>query len=345
MRACGSDRVRMSGERAILHSRLPKGWTPRRAREHTHAEFPGTAVLWEEQYYEVISAEALPNGGVRYVLERWNEAHTIRVFETYSDESEARLLADHRAAELQRRKSIGARFAGMFLGHLPYDAQLRIANDLGVSPFAMTVLSTIPPIVLLAACAFLTVESIISKTISPVPVWLWFVALFLFGESLLRNYVALSQNRGMGSLIGAIVWVLLHPREALHASEDTFNPKVMVRTPEIELRDDITMRGPLFTLLSVGEQRRLEQLYGFDYRQHAYFITWTILIGSLLGAVSSITTIVYSGMRFSALTSTIAASVLTIEQVIRLARLRHGPAPSLLAFVARPFARKLLEPS
>ena len=42
----GSDRVRVDGERIVLSSRLPKGWTARVARTLTSAEFPGTAVLW-----------------------------------------------------------------------------------------------------------------------------------------------------------------------------------------------------------------------------------------------------------------------------------------------------------
>lgn len=345
MRAYGSDRFRMAGERVILHSSLVKGWMPRRARESMHAEFPGTTVLWDEQYYEVIAADALPNGGIRYVLERWNEAHTIRVFEPYDDASEARILADYRAAQKQRATSIVARLTGIFLGHLPYDAQLRIANNLGVSPFAMTMLSTIPSIVLLAVCAYLFADSLIDQTVSPVPIWLWLVALFLFAESLLRTFVALSQNRGMGSFLGAIVYVLFHPREALQGSRDTFDPKVMVRTPDIELSDRLTMRGPLLTLLSVDEQQQLAHRYGFDYRQHAYVVTWILLVGALLGAISSLSTLVYAPFRLSALISLVITTVLVIEQVVRLQTLKSGPASSILAFVARPFARSLLEKS
>ena len=53
----GSDRVRVDGERIVLSSRLPKGWTARVERTLTSAEFPGTAVLWDEQYFEVIGAD------------------------------------------------------------------------------------------------------------------------------------------------------------------------------------------------------------------------------------------------------------------------------------------------
>ena len=53
----GSDRARRVGEKVILQSAISKGWTPRTPKTLTHAEFPGTAVLWEEQYFEVIEAD------------------------------------------------------------------------------------------------------------------------------------------------------------------------------------------------------------------------------------------------------------------------------------------------
>ena len=79
----GSDRARRAGEKVILQSAISKGWTPRTPKSLTHAEFPGTTVLWDEQYFEVIEATATQTGGVRYVLAEWRESHTIRTFEHY----------------------------------------------------------------------------------------------------------------------------------------------------------------------------------------------------------------------------------------------------------------------
>ena len=78
----GSDRARQAGDKVILHSAIAKGWTPRVAKTLTSAEHPGTAVLWEEQFYEVIEATPQQSGGVRYVLASWRDDQTIRVFET-----------------------------------------------------------------------------------------------------------------------------------------------------------------------------------------------------------------------------------------------------------------------
>src|SRR5437588_7968432 len=104
MRAYGSDRLRPpKGERLILASRISKGWVARVEKTLTSAEFPGTAVLWEERYFEVIEARMLPQGGVEYVLEPWQEHHVMRVVQQYDEPSEAARLAEHRA-QLEREK-------------------------------------------------------------------------------------------------------------------------------------------------------------------------------------------------------------------------------------------------
>ncbi|HET8797474.1 MAG TPA: hypothetical protein VFO89_07295 [Thermoanaerobaculia bacterium] len=341
MRAYGSDRVRVAGGKVILHSRLPKGWTPRRAKEGTHAEFPGTAVLWEEELFEVVAAEAMPSGGVRYVLEAWNDAQTIRVSQSYSEESEAALAADHERARTQRRTSVAARLAGVALGNLPGSVQQRLANELGLSPVAMTLLSLVPSVVLLGTCLFIGAGAAIEQRSSPVPLWLWLIAFFWFFESLVRFVVVLTQSRGVGSLAGCAYHVLTHPRASIKESRDLLTTPNVVTPAELEMRDRLTMRGPLLTLLTVDEQRRLAERHAFDYRQHAHAITWTILAGALLGVVSSIATLL-STFRLSALLSLLVAVVLLVEQLVRLPALRRGPAASVLAFVVRPFVRDLL---
>src|SRR5215210_5779539 len=110
MQSFGSDRVRAGeGAQRILMSRIPKqGWTPRTPKTLTHSEFPGTAVLWGDEYFEVVDADALPQGGVRYILEPWLEQHTIRTADRYDQESEAARVAAHRATltRVAKRKSV-----------------------------------------------------------------------------------------------------------------------------------------------------------------------------------------------------------------------------------------------
>src|SRR5437868_14882535 len=107
MQAFGSDRVRSGdGEQIVLSSRLSKGWTPRVEKTLTSAEFPGTAILWEEAYYEVVLAEGLPQGGVRYVLEPWREHHAMRVTERYDAESEAQRIEENRKALVREKARV-----------------------------------------------------------------------------------------------------------------------------------------------------------------------------------------------------------------------------------------------
>src|SRR6266542_5469283 len=144
----GSDRARVDGERIVLSSHLPKGWRPRVTKTLTSAEFPGTAVLWEEQYFEVIGAEPLP-AGVRYTLEPWRDHHAMRVTARYDDDSEAVLAAEWRAAHARERKRKGAAWLAPLTGHLPAIVQERIGAELGVLPARLTLMSLVSELLLL----------------------------------------------------------------------------------------------------------------------------------------------------------------------------------------------------
>jgi hypothetical protein len=345
----GGDRVRSAGGKVILHSAISKGWVPRRARTNVHAEYPGTAVLWDEQYFEVVSAELLPRGGIRYVLELWRDDHVIRVFDSYDEATEARRLDDFRAAAAQRKKSVGARFAGVIFGHFPAHVQEHLQNELGVMPARMTILSCIPSVLLLGACAYLTASATLAEVPSPVPVWLMFIAGPLVSESGIRFLVAMQQNRGMGSLLGTLAYVLLWYFTPMGRTwPSPFKPGRGYETftlpppADVELRDKLELRGAWLTLLTPAEQHGLAERYGFDYRKHAFGLTWLILICSALGVASSIVKVMDSGS-VVALSSLVVAGVLAIEQVLRLTTLRHRPAGSFLGVLVRPFMRDLLE--
>jgi hypothetical protein len=208
MQAIGGDRLRMAGEQAILLSAIPKGWTPRKPKTNTTAEYPGTTVLWDEQYFEVIEATAMEGGPVRYVLAPWREEHTIRTFESYDPESEARRRADFDLAKKQRRASTVSSFSGILLGHLPGAVQSRMENELGIVPSRITIASCIPPMILFGVCASVTVDATIKGTRSPIPGWMLAVTAYMMFESLLRLTVALSSGRGMGSLVGTLAYVV-----------------------------------------------------------------------------------------------------------------------------------------
>lgn len=339
MQPFGSDRLRQAGEKLVLLSALPKGWTPRVPKTNTSAEYPGTTVLWEDQYFEVVEATAVDGGRVRYVLAPWREEHTIRTFESYDDASEARRLADHQLARRQRRASAASRFSGFLLGHLPNPVQVHMQNELGVVPARMTIASAIPPIVFFGICVYLAAGATIEGGRSPIPSWLTIVAGFMTIESLVRIAVALSGNRGLGSAIGTLVHAVFGRR--IPADERGQSLFTLPPPEDVATRDALLVKGPLLTLLSRAEQQRLAERHGFDYRQHAYGLTWMMLVFALLGAISSWVKVADRGS-ISALISLLVAAGVAAEQVLRLTQLPRGPAPSVFGALVRPFVRDLL---
>ncbi len=346
MRAYGSDRFRVSGGKVILHSRLGKGWTPRTARTLTSAEFPGTAVYWDEQYYEVLAADLLPAGGVRYVLAEWRDEHAIRVFAAYDEDSEARLAADHATARRQRTHSVVARVAAMLVGHVPAHVQMHLANELGLFPHRLTLWSIVPVVLAAGTGVWIGVDTFMRGVPSPIPDPVLILTAFMFVESAIRFFVAMTQMRAMGSMLGFLAYLvfwLVHPRRARlvspfqHAKGE--GTRTLPPSGEVEQRDALEMRAPLLTLLTPAEQTLLAERFGFDYRKHAYGITWAMLICAALGVA---TMLPKAAASFSALVSLVCAGLVVVEQAVRLLAFRRGPAGSVFGALVRPFARDLL---
>jgi len=150
MRAFGTDRVRAADDgRIFLSSRVPKGWQPRVPKSLTHAEHPGTAVLWEEAYYEVVDVDPLPGGGYRYILMRWRDELVMRLTDRYDEESEALRVAEHRANRLRESKRKTANALALLTGHLPARVQEHLGRELGVLPHRLTLLSLLTTIFLI----------------------------------------------------------------------------------------------------------------------------------------------------------------------------------------------------
>ncbi len=346
MRAFGSDRFRLAGGKVILHCRISKGWTPRTEKTLTSAEFPGTAVYWDDQYYEVLAADLLPAGGLRYVLTEWSDRHTIRVFEPYNEVSEARLAGDFERAARQRKHSVAARLAAMFLGHLPTHVQMHLANELGLFPHRMTLWSVLPVVVATGAVVLVSVDAYMKGVPNPIPDGILLLTAFMLVESVVRFFVAMSQLRGMGSMLGILVYLFfwgLHPNRARLVSpfQSAKGEGVMTLPPPpgVEQQDALEMRGPLLTLLTPAEQLLLAERYGFDYRKHAYGITWAMLVCAALGVASMVPK---ASQSLSALVSLVCAGLVALEQVLRLFALNRGPAGSVFGVLVRPFARNLL---
>lgn len=350
MQTHGSDRARTLGGKVILHSTLPKGWTPRTPKSHTHAEHPGTTVMWDDQTLEVIEATALPDGSVRYVLASWRDDHTIRTVERYDAESETKLQSDADRAKRQRRTSVLARLSGIVLGHLPASMQTHLQNELGVAPVTMTLMSCLGILVMDGFLVVASVDAIVRRQPSHIPLLAWPLAGLMTAEMIIRYFIAMSQGRGVGSVLGTLVYVLyravfskgarLPPVFGTRGDAITYTPA----DADVAFRDSLEVRGAWLTLLSAAEQQSLADRYGFDYRRDAFGITWIILACALLGMFTSYAKMIGVGS-VSAFIALLVAAAIAIEQVLRLISLRRGPAGSMFAVVVRPFMRDLLPPS
>ena len=321
----------------ILHSAIAKGWTPRIPKTLTSSEHPGTAVMWDEQCFEVIEATALPSGGVRYVLTQWREDQTIRTFESYDAQSEELRIADHERARRQRRAGFLTSLAGVFLGFLPGPVQMHLENELGVRATRMTLLSCMLPLAAMGLCVYVQVDAYMRRVVSPVPGLLLLVVGLLAFESSIRFFVVMSQGRPMGSLLGAIAYAIYRPlsgkRDQLPSASGGRGYSVAFAPPpeDVAIRDALKLKEPLLTLLTPAQQQQLAERVGFDYRRTGFGVAWVILVAAVLGAFTSKTPL-----------GVVVAAGVAVEQVFRLMKLRREPAGSVFGVLVRPFVRDLL---
>jgi hypothetical protein len=350
MRAYGSDRVRAVDDGAfVITCRLPKEkWEPRIPKTLTTSEHPGTAIQWDEATFEIVEREFAANG-VRYTLAPWNDAHTIRVNDTYDEASEAKRVADRRDIDKRNKGRFAATLFGFVTGHLPAAVQDQIANETGANASLLTIMSAIPE--MLPAIYWLNVvvnARIAQKGTQPLGAALLLVIGYAALDATVRSANAFLTRRPMGSLFGLIgyaIYYALSPNRARRLSplksERGGGIYVIEISKDLALIDAAKVREPLFTLLTPPEQEILATSYDYDYRHTAKSVAWTILVFALIGVVSSLRTLSITP-RFSAFFSLITAGYLGFEQIVRLSQLSTRPAASVLAVIARPFARKFL---
>ena len=335
MQSYGSDRLRHDGERWVLSSRSDKGWTARKEKTLTTAEFPGTAVLCDDAYFEVVRAEPL-SGGVRYVLEPWREQHAIRVSERYDAASEEQRAAARRDVVRRERNRKTANALALLAGYLPAVVQQHLASEIGIVATRMTIASIVFSYVIAAALVLLSVSRVMTN--EALPFALLIVAGFIAAENTIRWMICWTQSRPIGSIPGSIVYAIYYAvtRRGLSPfAVEKGNAVPITSTPdEVAKRDALTMREALVTLLTPGEQDGVARRYGYDYRRESRTVAAIILAVAVVGIVSS--------YRSGAMLALIVAVILAVEQIVRFASFPKGPAASMLRFVVRPFVRRLL---
>ena len=303
----------------------------------TSAEFPGTAVLWEDRYFEVIDAQPMAPGGVQYTLEPWSDHHVMRVVDQYDEPSEAARLADHRAAVVHEQKRKSANLLALLTGHLPAVVQNAMGRDLGLLPARITLISVLGVYAVVVASAVWIASGIIHQT--PRPFWAIVLTAWFAIETTVRFFIAWTQSRPIGSpagLLAYIAWWLLTGRRGTSpfAVEKGWDVKITDAPEEISARDLLMLREPFLTLLPSEEQRRIATRFGYDYRRYSAGIAIGILFFAALGIASSL----HRGGKIALL----IAVALACEQVYRLVVMRRRPVGSVFSVLVWPFVRKLL---
>ncbi len=348
MQTYGSDRVRMRDDGSVvLICRAPKEkWNARVPKTLTHSEYPGTAVLWDDAYYEVIDVDVLPNA-IEYTLAPWSESHTMRISEAYDEPSEARRAADRADVARRAKGHKTATLFGFITGHLPASVQQQIENETGTNAPRLTIVSAIPELVIFAFGLFWMVSARMGERPYP-PFWLILLFAYCFLDGSIRGGWAFLNGRPLGSIFGIIGYAIYYavtPNRAKRIAplsaprgEGTFRVEV---SDDVQMLDAIKVREPFFTLLSANDQVRLAEKWDYDHRRSGPSIAWTILIFAILGTVSSYHTL-HISPRLSAFLSLVTAGYLMVEQIVRLTHLGERPIGSVLGIFVRPFARKFL---
>ncbi len=317
-------------------SPIDKGWTARVPKSLTSAEFPGTAILWEESYFEVVAAERQRRGAMRYVLEPWRETLTMRLIDRYDAESEGRRIEEQRKALQRAGARKWANAMGVLTGHLPAIVQQELASELGIHSPRLTLISIAGEYAVLAALILFSVNRLMEGGTRPAGVLI--AAAFRAAEGAIRFAVNWTQSRAIGSIVGWIGYALYHAVSARGPSpfavEKGQATTITTAPAEVAAHDAFTMREPFLTLLAPAEQARAAMLHGYDYRHESTTVAVMILFFCAVCAVSSYT--------MKAPLSLLAAGALGVEQIFRLIAFRRGPAGSVLRFAVRPFVRKLL---
>lgn len=340
----GLDRVEEAAEGGYwLSSAAPKGWFAKRARTPTSAEHPGTCVDWDGDLFEVLEIVEEP-AVIRYRLAAWAEEQTIRVRARYDEATEReREATDRDRAARARRKRLLVLAAPM-TGLAPGRVQERWEREYGTPRVAPTIVSATFPFAAGFYCAFSLVAGAAGGAVSALPVPVLVAGSYFFVESGVRFAVAMSSGRPIGSILGELAFAFERseaaPPSAAVSLAERFDDE---EAPHVRLHDEYLVREPLLAFLSGAEQRLAAERFGFDWRRWGRITAVGLLLLGLVQVVFSGTSLAAPSGDFGDIPPLLLGALLAVEQIRRLATLaRDEPAPSVLAFLARPLCRRLL---
>jgi hypothetical protein len=307
-------------------------------------EHPGTAVRWDGQIFEVLDVDALEGGGVRYTLALWDEQHAIRVVDSYDEATEAGRQHEREVRARRERHRLLSLVLAPLLGLLPADVQQQIENDYAMPGTRLTIVSAVP-LLLFGAFSLVAMWLVVFNGPELLPFPLTLLGVYFWIESLVRLTVCMTQGRPVGSILGSLPWGLMELIQGLRGKHAPARGAPHPESPssERDAQDSFHLLEPVLSFLDVGDQATLHELFGFDG------VRWgRITAIVLLVAVGPLLVATVGGMLLAPAPGDVllllVTGVLFFEQVFRLAKLaRGGLAPSLLRFLVRPLARRLLD--
>lgn len=336
-------RLRPDGS-VVLVCPYSKGWLARRPRTTTSPEMPGTAVYWDEEYWEVVSVEQGVGGRVSYHLAPMGDSQTIRSVDGYSAGREtARLEAHRKELAREKRSALGSLFA-FVLGLLPADVQRELESEIGVNAERMTMLSTLPWLLFGIFCATKVQIPGLPPPEHPLPEGVPGIGLLLFTEAVIRLRVAMT-GRPIGEMFVSVPYLVFVAPFRRRRVDPASRPQPPPPATDLVVRDAYRVREPFLALLSPAEQRELQRIFSFDFLEWGRRTAVVILAVAAIGIVVGIRKLFHPPPDVGDVVSLLFAFAVAFEQVTRLKTVRGGkPAGSFLAFVVRPFTRLLFDP-
>lgn len=325
------------GRVALLQTSTPKEWHPRVGGRINKRDHPGTAVLWDEEYFEVIEARQLSSGEFRYRLEPWDEQNTIRLFSAYDEESEKKRRDTFLSSKRREKNRVAVLLASPFTGMLPVALQTRIEHELGVSASLQTLISSAVLGAVGVASAATFVLSAVRLVQHGPPLWLLFFGALYTVESLFRFTQALS-GRVFGSFPVAFPYNVY---DAWRHRNDPYPQLSLEVGAETRRRDLFRVTEPMLSLLTPKEQERIAEQFEFDGVHWGRITAFVIVVVAFFGLMTSFASI--RAGHFGGFVSAIVALWLCIEQGLRFAELAQGKkAGSILGALLRPLVKDLL---
>jgi hypothetical protein len=200
----GSDRVRLEDDRWVIACRFDKGWQGRLRERLTRADFPGTAVAWEGELFEVVQVRELAGGALEYLLDTWHEENVLRHVEGYDSASELRRAKERERARKRERYRRRLTLLAPLVGLLPAEVQLEIESEYGVSAqrssFLSAALFALLGGVLIALCVGILIQE---KRVVPL---LLLPGVWLAGTSTTRMLLVMLIERPAGDPVLAFGW-------------------------------------------------------------------------------------------------------------------------------------------